>query len=60
MSEQQIEHAFDRFWRGRTGGTRLGLTIVREFVELNDGNVQLRNGQPSGLVVDLALKANQR
>jgi signal transduction histidine kinase len=57
MSEEDIEHAFDRFFRGDasvgTEGTGLGLSIVRRGVERSDGTVTLVN-TGSGLRVVLA------
>ena len=45
MSEEDIEHAFDRFYRGEssvgTDGTGLGLSIVRRGVERSDGTVTI-------------------
>ncbi|HTV91443.1 MAG TPA: HAMP domain-containing sensor histidine kinase [Verrucomicrobiae bacterium] len=56
MSAEDIEHAFDRFFRGDasvgTEGTGLGLSIVRRGVERSDGTVTLVN-TGSGLRVEL-------
>ena len=56
MSEADLEHAFDRFYRGDashgTEGTGLGLSIVRRGVERSDGTVAVANGDP-GLRVEL-------
>jgi len=45
MTDEEIEHAFDRFYRGRgerqPGGTGLGLAIVRSLVELHGGDVTI-------------------
>jgi len=45
MSAEDIEHAFDRFYRGDASvgieGTGLGLSIVRRGVERSDGTVAL-------------------
>lgn len=60
MSDEDIEHAFDRFYRGDasvgTDGTGLGLAIVRRGVERSDGTVALVN-TGSGLRVVLAFAA---
>ena len=62
MSEEDIEHAFDRFYRGDasvgTDGTGLGLSIVRRGVERSDGTVMLVN-TGSGLRVVLAFAAGR-
>jgi signal transduction histidine kinase len=56
MSESDLEHAFDRFYRGDaslgTEGTGLGLSIVRRGVERSDGTVAIAN-TGSGLSVVL-------
>ena len=48
MTDEEVEHAFDRFYRGHgegshshPSGTGLGLAIVRALVELHGGNVAL-------------------
>jgi two-component system OmpR family sensor kinase len=60
MTADDIEHAFDRFYRGDasvgTEGTGLGLSIVRRGVERSDGTVTLIN-TGSGLRVVLAFAA---
>ena len=62
MTEEDIEHAFDRFYRGDashgTEGTGLGLSIVRRGVERSDGTVTLAN-TGSGLCVVLAFAASE-
>jgi len=62
MSEEDIEHAFDRFYRGDAShgidGTGLGLSIVRRGVERSDGTVTLAN-TGHGLRVLLAFAARE-
>lgn len=62
MSEEDIEHAFDRFYRGEAShgvdGTGLGLSIVRRGVERSDGTVTLAN-TGHGLRVVLAFATSE-
>ena len=50
IPEEEIGKVFDKFYRpadSRTGGSGLGLSIVKGFVEAHDGTVDLKN-VPSG------------
>jgi signal transduction histidine kinase len=49
LTSKQRERAFDRFWRGRSGGdgSGLGLAIVKGLVAADEGEVELR-AAPSG------------
>jgi len=50
MSDDELRHAFDRFWRGRPGdGSGLGLAIVRQLVEADGGSVELDRRPGGGL-----------
>jgi len=46
LSANQVEHVFDRFWRGdpsrarTTGGTGLGLSIAKEDARLHGGDLE--------------------
>ena len=48
MSDEERQHAFDRFWRGTTDtrGTGLGLAIVAQLAENAGMRVELRPGEP--------------
>lgn len=49
MSPQQVEHAFDRFYTGEgAGGTGIGLSLSREFMELHKGNLTLNSERGKG------------
>ncbi len=44
MTAEQLDRAFDRFWRGAgsvTGGTGLGLAIVEQFARVSGGSAAL-------------------
>lgn len=58
MSEEQRARAFDRFWHeGPGGGFGLGLAIVRQLVESDDGLVSLETAASGGLAVTISLPA---
>lgn len=58
MSEEQRARAFDRFWHeGPGGGFGLGLAIVRQLVESDDGRVSLEAAASGGLAVAISLPA---
>ena len=58
LSPEQREHAFDRFWRARTGaGSGLGLAIVRRLVDADRGTVELRPAAGRGLEAVVRLPA---
>jgi len=65
VPEDALEHIFDPFFRVEssrsrdTGGAGLGLAIVKTCVEACQGTVSAKNCQPSGLQVDITLKAGQ-
>lgn len=49
--ESEIRFVFDKFYRmpnTKTGGSGLGLSIVKGFVEAHNGNIKLENNLDSG------------
>jgi two-component system sensor histidine kinase CpxA len=64
VPEEALAQLFDPFFRvepsrsRETGGIGLGLAIVRTCVEACQGIVAVRNRQPSGLEVELTLRAS--
>lgn len=59
MSPEEIEHAFDRFWRGpdahSSSGHGLGLSVVRRIVHAHRGRVRITSTPGLGSRVDLVL-----
>jgi signal transduction histidine kinase len=51
MTDEDKRRAFDRFWRGGTGGSGsgLGLAIARRLVEVDGGSIALRDAPEGGL-----------
>ncbi|MHC3814452.1 ATP-binding protein [Streptomyces sp. DT9] len=62
---EDLDHVFDRFWRGeksrsrRTGGSGLGLAIVRKLTEAHDGTVTAVSVPGQGSVFTLRLPADR-
>jgi two-component system sensor histidine kinase TctE len=57
LSEQDLPHVFDRFWRASElpGGCGLGLAIVKEIAQRHAGSAVVLHNQPKGLRVQLLL-----
>jgi signal transduction histidine kinase len=66
VQEEELEHLFDRFWRGEksrcrdSGGAGLGLAISKQLVEAMGGEIGARNVDGGGLEVWFALPAAQQ
>jgi signal transduction histidine kinase len=41
LTDEQAEHAFERFWRGPSGGSGLGLAIVKAIAERHGGSASV-------------------
>jgi signal transduction histidine kinase/CheY-like chemotaxis protein len=59
MTEDELEHVFDRFVRREdgTGGTGLGLAIVRSLVDLQRGSIRVDSRPGEGTVFSVCLPA---
>lgn len=59
LSDEQLAHAFDRFWRAPTAaheGSGLGLAIVRHLATKSNGDVDLTNRIGGGIDARLRLR----
>jgi two-component system sensor histidine kinase BaeS len=48
ISEEDIPHLFERFYKGAGDGLGLGLAIVKELVAAHGGSVKVRSGTGEG------------
>lgn len=49
MSQDYLKHAFDRFYTGdNVGGTGIGLSLSKEFIELHHGQLVLNSDKGKG------------
>jgi two-component system sensor histidine kinase MprB len=59
LADDELEHAFDRFWRGagsrETAGSGLGLAIVRQIAEAHGGEASVANANGGGAEFRLRL-----
>lgn len=57
MSEEQVQHVGERFWRADTSGNRpgtgLGMSIVKEIVEYHGGHIEISSTPNVGTSVTL-------
>ncbi len=65
LPEEDTEKVFEKFYRaanGRPGGTGLGLTIARGFVEAHHGKITVRNRPEGGaeFIIYLPMDAESR
>ncbi len=58
IPESEIQYIFDKFYRlphTKTGGSGLGLSIVKGFTEAHGGNVTVENNLKGGLTFTVAI-----
>jgi two-component system, OmpR family, sensor histidine kinase BaeS len=62
MTSQEIEHMYDRFFRGEKsrncerGGPGIGLSIFRALVEAHNGTINIESTEGRGTTVKVRLK----
>lgn len=60
MDENDQQHVFDRFYqsKGTSGGTGIGLSLVKSFAELHGGHVKVesKKGEGSTFTISLPIK----
>lgn len=60
IPDSEIEYLFDKFYRlpqTKTGGSGLGLSIVKGFIEAHNGSVQVENNSGGGVIFTIQLPA---
>jgi signal transduction histidine kinase/AraC-like DNA-binding protein len=56
MTEEELEHIFDRYFQGqnkRTLGTGIGMSLVKDLVDLHKGNIHVTTKAGKGTRVEL-------
>jgi signal transduction histidine kinase len=53
ITEEDIPHIFERFYKGAGDGLGLGLAIVKELVAVHGGTVEVRSGINKGATFSL-------
>lgn len=61
MSPDECKHVFDRFYQtsNSTGGTGIGLALVKAFAEMHKGSVAVESTQGKGTVFTVTLPLEQ-
>jgi len=61
MTDEELRHAFERFYRGpnrgRTSGSGLGLPIVKSLVDMHQGQIEVDSEPGNGTKFSVLLKA---
>ena len=61
VAEDELPRLFERFYqaRGAEGGTGIGLSLVKAFVELHNGKVHAKSKEGKGLTIVVSLPDSQ-
>lgn len=61
IEEEALPHLFDRFFqaRGAVGGTGIGLSLVKAYVELHHGDIRVESNEGEGTRFFISLPAAQ-
>ncbi len=63
MTQEQLTHVFERFWRGTNAshitGTGLGMSLVKEIMSFHQGHVEINSQPNQGTEVGLWFKLSQ-
>jgi len=54
ISEEDLPHLFERFYKGKGGNFGLGLAIAKSAVQSASGKIEARNGE-TGAIFEIAL-----
>lgn len=61
IEEEALPHLFDRFYqaRGAVGGTGIGLSLVKAYVDLHHGDIRVESNEEEGTRFFISLPAAQ-
>ncbi len=64
MTEEEIRHAFDKFFQGdmshKATGNGIGLTVAKKICELHGGKIEIKRGTEKGMVFEITLPSDCR
>lgn len=55
FEEKEIPKVFERFFKGKKGSTGLGMAIVKDIINIHQGEVEIYNHTTGGAVVEIKL-----
>ncbi|MGL5149762.1 MAG: sensor histidine kinase, partial [Clostridium sp.] len=56
LDKDEVDKIFDRFYKGKSGGNGLGLTISKGIIEALGGNISCGNRNNGGAFFKVELK----